>query len=258
MKLSRRLQLIMEQIPPGSRLADIGSDHALLPVAAVQAGLVVKAVAGEVNQGPLQAAAKQVAEAGRGDDISVRLGDGLAVISPGEVDVITIAGMGGSLIASILNEGQDKLSEVKRLILQPNVGEDLLRRWLIDHAWVLVSELIIEEDGKIYEILTAVPENSSPVRSNEELYLERTWQTGEAGDVVSLSKDLLIRMGPWLLEQPSEVFIAKWEGELAKMEGILKSVSSSQLASAEAKARELNEEMKQIREVLACLQKDKR
>ncbi|WP_152398437.1 MULTISPECIES: tRNA (adenine(22)-N(1))-methyltransferase [Paenibacillus] len=258
MKLSRRLQLIMEQIPDGSRLADIGSDHALLPVAAVEAGRAIKAVAGEVNQGPLQAAAKQVAEAGRGEDISVRLGDGLAVISPGEVDVITIAGMGGSLIASILNEGQDKLTGVKRLILQPNVGEDLLRRWLLDHAWVLVSEMIIEEDGKIYEILTAVPEHSSPVRSNEELYRERSWKAGEAGGHIILTSELLIRMGPWLLEQPNEVFVAKWQGELVKMEGILKSVSSSKLPSAAAKARELTEEMKQIREVLACLQKDKR
>lgn len=247
----------MEQIPEGSRLADIGSDHALLPVAAAQTGRVVAAVAGEVNQGPLDAASKQVAEAELSSIISVRLGDGLEVISPGEVNVITIAGMGGGLIASILDKGQDKLQGVKLLILQPNVGEDLLRRWLLEHGWVLISEMIIEEDRKIYEILKAVPEDAPGTVTNQVLYQEQEWNVEEFEGKLNITKELLLRMGPWLLKQPSEVFFTKWEDELCKMEGILKSISSSKLASAEMKAQEFKQEMKQIREVLACLQKDK-
>lgn len=154
MRLSARLQLISDLLPKGCRFADIGSDHALLPVSAVQSGRAAFAVAGEVNDGPLEAARRQVAEAGETQRISVRKGDGLAVIAPGEVDAITIAGMGGALIVSILSGGKPKLAGVKRLVLQPNVGEEP-RRWLAENDWYLAEEAILEEDGKIYEVMMA-------------------------------------------------------------------------------------------------------
>lgn len=201
MKLSNRLQQIHDQIPEGSRLGDIGSDHALLPVAAVRSGKAASAVAGEVNPGPYEAARKQVSDAGLKEQITVRRGDGLDVISAGEVDVITIAGMGGALIASILDRGLSKLDEVKLLILQPNVGEDILRRWLLKHHWVVVAEQLLEEDGKVYEIITAMPQNLSPI-ANEEVYRARPLEGG-----VELTSDLLLRMGPYLTDRPTDVFL---------------------------------------------------
>ncbi|MEC0369911.1 tRNA (adenine(22)-N(1))-methyltransferase [Paenibacillus chibensis] len=255
MKLSRRLEMILELIPGQSRLADIGSDHALLPVAAVKSGRVVQAVAGEVNPGPLKAAAKQVAEAGLQEQIAVRRGDGLAVIAAGEVDVITIAGMGGSLIASILDQGQDKLDGVQLLILQPNVGEDILRRWLMEHGWLLTSERIMEEDGKIYEILTAVPEKEDERISSRLLYESQEWPSVNGNGTFTVTSALLLRMGPWLLKEPTSVFFDKWKSELEKLEGILASLSSSRLESAETKSLQIKQEMEQIKEVLACLQK---
>ncbi|GAB6990648.1 tRNA (adenine(22)-N(1))-methyltransferase [Paenibacillus pini] len=260
MKLSRRLQLILEQVPSGSRIADIGSDHAMLPVAAVESGRAVMAVAGEVNPGPFDAATKQVAAAGLSHSISVRRGDGLQVISPEEVDVITIAGMGGGLITSILDADQDKLKGVSQLVLQPNVGEDILRRWLLEHHWVLISEMIIEEDHKLYEILTAVPEGSQSEGqlTNEQLYQEQTWQREWSGEPpLVISRDLLLQMGPLLLADPDPVLFEKWEGEITKLEGILASLSSSKLSSAEMKAQDIRKQIKLIQEVLACLQKDK-
>ncbi|MWV45269.1 tRNA (adenine-N(1))-methyltransferase [Paenibacillus sp. HJL G12] len=258
MKLSRRLEMIMELIPNGSRLADIGSDHAMLPVAAVQTGRAAQAVAGEVNPGPFQAAVKQVAEAGLQGQIAVRRGDGLAVIEAGEVDVITVAGMGGSLIASILDNGQDKLGEVKLLILQPNVGEDILRRWLLEHHWLLTSEKILEEDGKIYEILTAIPEKEDERISSRLLYESQQWPSSSGEGTFTVTTELLLRMGPWLLKGPTSTLTDKWNGELDKLQGILNSLSASKLESAEMKSRQLREEMDQIKEVLACLQKDRR
>lgn len=201
MKLSNRLQRIHDQIPEGSRLADIGSDHALLPVAAVRSGKAVTAIAGEVNPGPYEAARKQVSDAGLKEQITVRRGDGLDIISAGEVDVITIAGMGGALIASILDRGLSKLDEVKLLILQPNVGEDILRRWLLEHHWVVVAEQLLEEDGKVYEIITAMPKELSPI-ANEEVYRARPLEGG-----VELTSDLLLRMGPYLTDRPTDVFL---------------------------------------------------
>ncbi|AJS57714.1 tRNA (adenine(22)-N(1))-methyltransferase [Paenibacillus sp. IHBB 10380] len=256
MKLSRRLQYIMEQLPHGSRLADIGSDHALLPVAAIKSGRVIQAIAGEVNVGPLDAASKQVLAAGLKDQISVRLGDGLEVIAAGEVDVITIAGMGGGLISSILNSGQNKLQGVKMLVLQPNVGEDILRRWLLDNHWVLTSEHIMEEDRKVYEVLTAVPVSGDYDQSNEDLYREYTLHHATAPEV-EVTMSTLLRMGPWLLKNPNPIFIAKWMSEVLKLERILESINTSNLSSSEEKSKEVSEEIQQIKGVLACLQKDR-
>lgn len=251
MKLSQRLQYILEQIPPGSVLADIGSDHALLPVAAVLSGRASRAIAGEVNDGPLRAAQKQVADAGLANKIAVRCGDGLHVLKAGEADVITIAGMGGALIATILDEGRGLLPDVRQLVLQPNVGEELLRNWLLHSGWVVTEEHILEEDGKIYEVLTALPESLSPL-SQEELYAPVYLSGG-----YTLDAALLLRMGPHLVKEANEVFFKKWQGEIVKLQFVLKQMVRSELESARAKREELRRQIKQLEEVLVCLRKDK-
>ncbi|WP_055107435.1 tRNA (adenine(22)-N(1))-methyltransferase [Paenibacillus ihumii] len=257
MKLSSRLQHIADRLLPGCRFADIGSDHALLPVWAVKQGAAASAVAGEVNEGPLEAARRQVAEAGLSRSVSVRKGDGLEVIAPGEVDVITIAGMGGALMTSILEAGKDKLAGVKRLILQPNVGEDFVRRWLLEQDWYVSDEAIVAEDGKIYEIITA-DAVSDAARLNEELYKERPLQgQEEAGCSAALTKELLLMMGPRLTAQASGVFLDKWSSEISKLEKIHRSIAGSQLPASRSKEQELSLLIKQLKEVLACLPKVK-
>ncbi|MHC8522589.1 tRNA (adenine(22)-N(1))-methyltransferase [Rossellomorea sp. H39__3] len=156
-KLSKRLETVVSYIPKNSTIADIGSDHAYLPCYAVQAGIAASAIAGEVVKGPFESALKQVKLNALENQVDVRLGDGLDVLRPGEVDCITIAGMGGTLIASILEKGKDKV-ENARLILQPNVSAVSIRVWLMDNGWSLTNEEILEEDGKIYEVLVAEKE----------------------------------------------------------------------------------------------------
>lgn len=252
MKLSARLQHIADRLPAGCRMADIGSDHALLPVYAVQNGMALSAIAGEVNEGPLEAAKRQVAEAGETGRISVRKGDGLAVIAPDEVDCITIAGMGGALIATILSQGKEKLAGVTRLVLQPNVGEDLVRRWLVENGWYLTDEAILEEDGKIYEILTA--EHAEDANElNKALYRDRLIP----GCSVPLTEELQLLMGPRLTMTPGEVWEAKWRSEIAKLEKIRKSVAASKQESAREKAEELTSRIHQLKEVVTCLPKVK-
>lgn len=250
-KLSKRLQWIADRVPKGSRLADIGSDHALLPTYLAQAGVIGFAVAGEVNPGPLEAASRQVKEAGLQASIHVRGGNGLAVIKPGEVDVITIAGMGGSLIATILEEGKEKLTGAQRLVLQPNVGEEFVRKWLYEHEWVLESEAILEEDGKIYEILTAVRSKES-AENNEEIYRERV-----LSDTIIVNKDRLMQMGPYLLDAADPCWFRKWDGELQKLEMIRTQLAHSSADASRLKSEAIAKEIEGIKEVLACLQKVK-
>lgn len=252
-KLSKRLQMIADRVPAGSKVADIGSDHALLPTYLAQQGIIVFAVAGEVNPGPFEAATRQVLESGLSKKISVRSGDGLAVIEPGEVNVITIAGMGGSLMASILEAGKQKLVGVTHLILQPNVGEDQVRKWLLAEGWNLDAEAILEEDGKIYEILTATASSAALVENSQEaLYAERTLSGG-----VAINKERLLQMGPYLLEEAPEVWFSKWDSELKKLAMIEGQLKLSTAEASAAKAEQIAQEIKEIKEVLACLQKVK-
>ncbi|MCZ8518733.1 MULTISPECIES: tRNA (adenine(22)-N(1))-methyltransferase [Paenibacillus] len=245
-RLSQRLQTIAKEVPAGSRLADIGSDHALLPSFLAQQGIIAGGVAGEVNEGPRDAAARQVRSAGLSGRIDVRLGDGLAVLSPGEVDVVTIAGMGGVLIASILEEGKSKLEGVKRLILQPNVGEGAVRQWLLDEGWVLIREQILEEDGKRYEVLTAVRSDEAD-RTNEEVYKPQVLREGLTAD-----RELLLKLGPYLLQEASPVWSAKWRDELQKLEMIVSRLGQSELEASKEKQAEIRREIEVMEEVLAA------
>ncbi|RXI99418.1 tRNA (adenine-N(1))-methyltransferase [Anaerobacillus alkaliphilus] len=229
--LSKRLTLVAEQIPSGSRLADIGSDHAYLPCFALRRGLVSSAIAGEVNEGPFQSAVEQVKKLNYEDKIYVKKGNGLEVISAGEVDVITIAGMGGPLIASILNNGKDKLEGVKRLVLQPNVAANQIRVWLEANDWLLINELILEEDGIIYEILVAERTGPNP-------YHEQDYQT-----------ELLL--GPFLMKEKNDAFKKKWTNEVGEWKKILSQFEKAkQTEEVLIKKQDLIERITRVEEVI--------
>ncbi|ANE47332.1 SAM-dependent methyltransferase [Paenibacillus swuensis] len=249
-KLSQRLLTIAHQVPAGSKVADIGSDHALLPTYLVQSGKVHYAVAGEVNKGPYEAAKKQVEDARLEQMIAVRQGDGLSVLEAGEVDTITIAGMGGSLIVSILSALPEKLKGVQTLVLQPNVAEDQVRQWLRDNGWFLTDEHILEEDKKIYEVLTAVKKDHADTH-NANLYDE----SRELPCGLRLTPEQVISFGPYLIRKADAVFMSKWEHELDKLNRIQGTVEQSKLESSKKKAEELAAQIQGIGEVLACLRK---
>ncbi|BAU27277.1 tRNA (adenine22-N1)-methyltransferase [Aneurinibacillus soli] len=238
-EISQRLQRIGDRVEHGSRVADIGSDHAYLPTYLIQQGIAASCIAGEVNKGPWQSAARQIQSAGLTDRIEARLGDGLAVLEPGEVDVVCISGMGGSLIASILGAGEAKLVGVRQLILQPNVAAPLVRRWLMEHGWQLVAEDILEEDGIIYEILEARP--GDPMLPYED-------STRTPAD--------LVEIGPHLWHKKSPVLHKKWSLECAKLRMVLDQMTKAKSAEAESRREEMEKRLNWMEEMLACMQTD--
>lgn len=250
-QLSKRLGAIAQKVEHGSRLADIGSDHGLLPVFLAQAGRISCAVAGELNPGPYEAACRQVAGAGLDGLISVRRGNGLEVLRPQEADAVVIAGMGGALITDILEAGRldGKLAGVGRLILQPNVGEELVRRWLRDKGWKLEGEEILEEDGKIYEILWASPDAEAAVPESDPLYAPCRLE----GFGLIAEEDWL-RFGPYLLRSGDAVFVEKWRREAAKLERVAGSLARSSLEDSKTKRIAVLEEINRLKELIACLQ----
>lgn len=243
LKLSKRLLRIAQYVPVGKKVADIGSDHALLPSYLVKNMISPFAIAGEVNEGPFLAAQRQISSIRLDEEVSVRKGDGLALIEANEINVITIAGMGGALISNILERGKEKLNTIERLILQPNVGSDLVRIWLDNHNWNIIAENILEEDNKIYEIIVAEPRKDK---------LDPVYKSADK------TKEELYRLGPNLWEEKSEVLLKKWVIELHKVEYILKQLNKSKnKAEKKIKEKRLLEEKKWISEVVLCLQKDK-
>lgn len=202
-KLSKRLLAVASHIGEGAVVADIGSDHAYLPTYLVQKGIIQKGVAGEVVIGPYETAKKSVYRHGVNDRITVRLADGLFAIEENDgIDTVTIAGMGGSLIATILEQGKDRLQHVNRLIVQPNLHAMAIREWAVANNWKLVNEEILKEDGKIYEILVL-----------------------EKGRISYDDLELLV--GPFLLAEKNNVFREKWEDEINQRIQIQKSIENA-------------------------------
>jgi len=196
--LSARLEHVAAQVPVGARLADIGSDHAYLPVALLRRGIIDVAVAGEVAATPLRAAQRTVRDNDLDEQVSVRLADGLAALQPADrISAITLCGMGGETIRDILESGQAHLSGEERLILQPNGGEQPLRHWLMTHGYRILYEEVLRENRFDYEIIVA--DRTGPVvYSDEELYF-----------------------GPLLMPARSPAFLLKWQRQLKQKNKVL-------------------------------------
>jgi tRNA (adenine22-N1)-methyltransferase len=133
MILSERLSRIASYVPGELVVADIGTDHALLPIYLVLQEIASHVIACDISSGPLESARANIYLYKLTEKIEIRQGDGLEPLNRGEADVIIISGMGGAKIRDILETSPDVLDGVVRIILQPQRGAGIVRRWLFDH-----------------------------------------------------------------------------------------------------------------------------
>lgn len=226
-KLSMRLETVASFVPTGAILADIGSDHAYLPCYLAHKGIIQHAIAGEVVKGPYESAVRQVRTEGLTEVIEVRLADGLAAVHESDlVDTVTICGMGGPLIVSILEKNPESLKHVTRLILQPNIHAKVIREWAMANGWAILDEEILEEDRKIYEVLVL--------------------QRGQ----MQLSEQETL-LGKQLLAEKSPTFIAKWTREIENWQRILRSIEKvEQTDDIVAKKQELRQLIELVEEAI--------
>ena len=154
MELSPRLKKIADLIPPGSVVADVGTDHAYILVYCFQNGIASRAIAMDVNLGPLQRAESNLKKYGFIDKAELRLSDGLQKLSPSEADVIVIAGMGGPLIADIIDRGKDVIGDDTLLLIQPMIAPIELRDYLFSSGFCISDEYVVREGNKFYNIFS--------------------------------------------------------------------------------------------------------
>lgn len=225
--ISNRIKSIANHIPKGSFFADIGSDHALLPCYICYYDKYARAIAGEVQKGPYERAIENVKHYRLNEQIDVRLGDGLQVVDE-RVDVIVIAGMGGKLISHILQQDIQKLVNVNKLILQPNNNAPILRKTLLNMNFHLSSEMIIEENDQIYEILVADKSTMNPYNDN-------------------IEKQMMF--GPYLLKNKNTTFIKYWRSEHKNLKNIINNIRQSK-SNQDSNLKDFENKLTLIEEVL--------
>lgn len=168
-RLKPRLKTAADMVRDGSRVADIGTDHAYLPAALILSGKIPSAVAADLRKGPLENALETVRSNHIEDRVQLRLSDGLKCVSPDDADDIVIAGMGGILISEILTAAEWVKNEKYKLILQPQSHDEDVRRYLFGNGFEITDEEVCFEDGKVYICLGAVYTGSVTSHSEAEI-----------------------------------------------------------------------------------------
>ncbi len=229
MELSKRLTAVAALVTAGSFIADIGTDHGYVPIYLMKHGRIRGAVAADVNQGPLERARMNIVQEGLEGSIKLRLSDGLKNIGEEETDVMVAAGMGGGLIARILEEGGETAEALKECILQPQSEVWKVREYLAGHGWAVTAEDMVEEDHKFYPMIKAV-------RGLPEYYEEYEYIYG---------KKLLEMKHPVLKK-----FLLRERGIQEDIRHRL--MSSGKSSAAELRLLQLEDEMKQTKRALEC------
>lgn len=153
MKLTPRLQAVAGLVPYSLCMADIGTDHAYIPIALIREGRIEYAIAGDIHAGPAQRAREHIEREGLSTKIEVREGSGLSILEKNEVDGVVIAGMGGFMICDILIQESILAGQIKWFILQPQNHISDLRIWLQRNGYKIEREVLAEEGIQLYEIL---------------------------------------------------------------------------------------------------------
>ena len=228
-KLSQRLQAIADLVPAGAKVADIGTDHGFLPCYLAQSGKAELVIACDVNAQPLALAQKNITDYNVGDKVSTRLGNGLAVLNPGEVDTVTIAGMGGALMIDILDASPMVVDRLKRIVLQPNVGAEAVRIWAEKNRWQIVAEDLIRENDIFSVIIVLEQGRSDRFMSAVELYL-----------------------GPKLLAEHHPMLGLYISEEWEKTQHILDQLAKGDSEESRKKEKQLRQKWEDINGVIKC------
>lgn len=223
MKLSERLNTVVSFVEPGSRIADVGTDHGYVPIELARRGIIRHALAMDVRKGPLERAQAHIRQYGLEQVIETRLSDGIGQMRDGEADTVIVAGMGGELVIHILEEGKPFWEQIQHWILSPQSELDKVRDYLVQNGFSIARETMLKEEGKYYVVMDICRGPMEPLKPWESLY------------------------GPLLLKEKQPVLKEFLEKERNLCESILKGLSGQESASAQERAAELTRQIRWIR-----------
>lgn len=169
MNISDRLKTIGEMVDNCESICDVGTDHAYLPIYLVEKGICSKAIASDINKGPVEKAKMNIKRERLNDVIFCRLGGGLSTIKPFEVDGVVIAGMGGNLIRDIIEENMNVFKSLKFMILQPVQNPEVLRQYVYESGYDVIDEELCFDEDKYYEIIK-IKYNNKPIKLDRIYY----------------------------------------------------------------------------------------
>jgi len=195
--LSARLEAVLALLDPCRMLVDVGTDHALIPLAAVERGLAQRALASDLRIAPLRAARRRIRASSVAKRVLLLREDGLSALAPGAVDAVVLAGMSGELMVRLCSDAARVLAGVTQLVLQPNSDAVVVRRWALHNGWHLHDERLLYERGQYFTLCS--------------------FRKGEAADPAyasdRFSEDALCLVGPHLLARKDETAarFAAWQ-----------------------------------------------
>ena len=169
--ITPRLEAIIKHVS-GKKIADIGTDHAYIPIYLTENNLADFVIASDINKGPLLIAEDNIKNHGLMKKTETRLGGGLSVLKEGEADTIIIAGMGGILISEIL-DADINVAKKSKLILQPMNAQYELRKYLLSHGFKITNEDIAVEGFKVYNIIEAESGEMTPFETDFEYQIPK-------------------------------------------------------------------------------------
>jgi tRNA (adenine22-N1)-methyltransferase len=153
MDISNRLLCISKMVDRCQAVVDVGTDHGYIPIYLIKNNICKKAVAGDINIGPVRKAEVNVEINGLYDKINCRLGNGLNVVKPGEVQCAVIAGMGGNLIRDIVESSLSTFKALDFAVLQPVQNPEILRKHIYEAGYSIIDEELCFDENKYYEII---------------------------------------------------------------------------------------------------------
>ncbi|MCR4429861.1 MAG: class I SAM-dependent methyltransferase [Tepidanaerobacteraceae bacterium] len=225
--LNNRLLAVANMIPKGHVVADIGTDHAYLPIYLIQEGISPRVIATEIKQGPYKRALITVRKAGLKDFIEVRLGSGLKVLEAGEAGIAVLAGMGGETISSIIREARPVADSMEFMVLQPMQNLPNLRKNLYDMGYKIIDEDVAIEGSKYYVVMAVccqIPEPFDDIDITVGPVIRRK-KTPEVLAYIRRKIEViegLIESMKTINTAPGQKALAKHEGELEMWKEVLK------------------------------------
>jgi tRNA (adenine22-N1)-methyltransferase len=216
--LSQRLEAIVQLLRPCALLADVGTDHGYVPIAAVQRRVAVAAIASDLRAAPLLAAAENVRRAGVGAQVSLMRGDGLLPLVGLPVDALVLAGMGGHLMLQLFAAAPPAFrAQLCQFVVQPNEDVHLIRAWASGAGFHLCDERMIAERGKFFTVCAF---HRAP--GADPVYARSGW-----------SLEDLCRVGPWFLARKDVTALRAYEQQHTRYQGLVDQGVQARAADAE-------------------------